>query len=275
MKDLGPLHFFLGIEVLFSSDGLYLSQTKYVTNLLKNTKFLDAKPVSSPAQTRKKLSMYDGESLADAMGYRSIVGALQYLTLTRPDISFAVNQVCQFMHQPRTTHWTALKRILRYLKNTHDHGFFYQPGPLFLEAYSDADYTGDPDDCNSTRGYYIYLGYNPISWNAKKHCTVSRSSTEAEYRQLAYTAAEILWLRTLFKDLGVFLSVPLIWCHNISSISLASNPVFHARMKHLEVDYDYVRQKVIRRELDVCFICIKDQVANVFTKGLSSSRFKR
>ncbi|KAL5706290.1 hypothetical protein ACHQM5_024479 [Ranunculus cassubicifolius] len=232
MKDLGPLNFFLGIEATYKDGGLYLTQTRYTVDLLSRTKFLDVKPVSSPAQAGQKLSLYDGELLHDASQYRSVVGALQYLTITRPDISYAVNQVCQFMHKPTTTHWTAVKRILRYLKHTHDNGLFYRPSSLRIEAYSDADYAGNPDDRHSTGGYCIYLGYNPISWSAKKHKTISRSSTEAEYRQLAYTAAEISWLRSLFKDLGVTLSPPTIWCDNISSISLASNPVFHSKMKH-------------------------------------------
>lgn len=113
-----------------------------------------------------------------------------------------------------------------------------------------------------------------MSLSADKHRTISRSSTEAEYRQLAYTAAEISWMRSLFRDLSVFLSTPLIWCDNISSISLASNLVLHANTKHLEVDYHYVRDKVVRKELDVCYVCTTDQVADVFTKGLSSPRFK-
>lgn len=274
MKDLGPLHFFLGIEAMYDSGGLYLTQTKYIMDLLHRTKFQDVKPISSPAQSGQKLSMYDGDSIPDPSEYRSVVGALQYLTLTRPDISFAVNQVCQFMHLPTTIHWKAVKRILRYLKQTYDHGLFYQPGSLKLEAYSDADYAGNPDDRHSTGGYCIYFGYNPVSWSSKKQRTVSRSSTEAEYRQLAYTAAEISWFRSLFKDLGVSLTTPTIWCDNISSICLASNPVFHARTKHLEVDYHYVRDKVVRKELDVRYICTTDQVADVFTKGLSSSHFK-
>ncbi|KAL5713478.1 hypothetical protein ACHQM5_015548 [Ranunculus cassubicifolius] len=274
MKDLGTLNFFLGIEATYQDGGLHLTQTRYTTDLLHRTSFLHAKPVYSPAQTGKKLSIHDGDYLQDGSEYRSVVGALQYLTITRPDISYAVNQVCQFMHRSTTTHWAAAKRILRYLKHTHDHGLFYRPGSLKVEAYSDADYAGNPDDRHSTGGYCIYLGSNPISWSAKKHRTISRSSTEAEYRQLPYTAAEISWLRSLFKDLGIHMSTPLIWCDNISSISLASNPVFHSKMKHLEVDYHYVREKVIHKELQVCYINTKDQVADIFTKGMSSPRFK-
>jgi hypothetical protein len=109
------------------------------------------------------------------------------------------------MHCPTTTHWTAVKRILRYIKGTFDHGIFFQPGSLCLEAFSDADYAGSPDDRRSTGGYCVYLGANLISWSAKKQSTVSRSSTESEYRQLAHTAAEISWLRHLMKDLRIFL----------------------------------------------------------------------
>ena len=203
-----------------------------------------------------------------------MVGALQYLTITRPDISFAVNQVCQFMHQPTTIHWSAVKRILRYLKTTNTHGLYYRPGSLTLTAFSDADYAGNPDDRHSIGGYCIFLGHNPISWSAKKHRTISHSSIEAEYRQLAYTAAEISWFRSLFKDLGISLTIPLILCDNISSISLASNPVFHSRIKHLEVDYHYVREKVIRKELEVRYLSTTDQVADIFTKGLSFVRLK-
>ena len=119
------------------------------------------------------------------------------------------------------------------------------------------------------------MGANLISWSAKKQSTVSCSSTESEYHQLAHTAAEISWLRHLMKDLRIFLPTPIIWCDNISSISLASNPVMHARTKHLEVDYHYVWEKVVRKELGIRYICSDDQVADVFTKGLSTPRFEK
>lgn len=123
-------------------------------------------------------------------------------------------------------------RILRYIKGTVDHRLLFQPSSLKLEAYTDADYAGSPSDRRFTGGYCIYLGYNPISWSAKKQPTVSRSSTESEYLQLAQTAVEISWLWMLFKDLRIYLSTaPLIWCNNINSIALTSNPVFHARTK--------------------------------------------
>ncbi|KAM1473016.1 hypothetical protein ACFX2I_029191 [Malus domestica] len=273
MKDLGPLNYFLGVEVKYDGTTMHLCQAKYALDLLSRTKFTDAKPISTPAVSGQKLSAHVGDPFEHPDLYRSVVGALQYLTVTRPDLSYAVNQVCQFMHAPTTHHWMAVKRILRYLKATPSHGLLYKPGSAQLSAYSDADYAWNPDTRHSTGGFCIYLGSNLVSWSSKKQKTVSRSSAEAEYRQLAYTAAELSWLRSLFKDLQLYLVCPQIWCDNVSSIALASNPLFHSRTKHLEVDYHYVREKVVRRELQVNYICSQDQLADIFTKGLSSSRF--
>ena len=274
MKDLGPLSYFLGIEVKYNGDAMHLCQSKYALDLLTCTKFTDAKPISTPVSSGQKLSAHIGDPYVKPEMYRSVVGALQYLTITRPDLSYAVNQVCQFMHSPKNTHWMAVKRILRYLKATYNHGLLYQPGTATLTAYSDADYAGNPDTRHSTGGFCVYLGSNLVSWSSKKQKTVSRSSAEAEYRQLAYTAAELSWLRSLYKDLHLNLVPPTIWCDNISSIALASNPVFHSRTKHLEVDYHYVREKVVRKQLVVSYVCSQDQLADIFTKGLSSSRFQ-
>ncbi|CAM8947373.1 unnamed protein product [Rhodiola kirilowii] len=274
MKDLGNVHYFLGMENNRSSSGLLLTQTKYITDLLLRTQMVDAKPVSTPAAPGKRLSIYDGDPLPEPTQFRSIVGALQYLTLTRPDIAFAVNQVSQFMHKPTSAHWVDVKRILRYLKGTITYGLLYTPSSLSLTAYSDADYAGDLDDRRSTGGYCLYLGSNLISWSSKKQGGVSRSSTEAEYRQMAYTTAALSWFRSLFCDLHLHLACLRLWCDNISAISLASNPVFHARTRHVEIDYHFVREKVVRGELLVGYVSTIDQFADIFTKGLSPVRFR-
>ncbi|KAM2043239.1 hypothetical protein ACFXTI_036536 [Malus domestica] len=152
---------------------------------------LECKPISTQAISGRRLSLSDGEPLSDIIKFRSVVGALQYLLFTRSDIVFAVHHVCQFRHKPTTTHWVAVKRIIRYLKATPSHGIIYCPNFLHLTAYPDADYTGDPDDRCSTGGYCIFLGDNLISWSSKKQRGVSRSSTKVEYRQLAYTVAAL------------------------------------------------------------------------------------
>ena len=159
------------------------------------------------------------------------------------------------MSHPTTTHLEAAKRVLRYIRGTLHFGISFTPGPLTLTTFSDADWAGDPTDRRSTTGLLVFLGNNPISWSAKKQSTVSRSSTEAEYRALASTAAELSWLRTLFKKICVFLHhIPVIWCDNVSAIALSANPVFHSRTKHLEVDYHFTREKVLRKQLQIDFV---------------------
>ena len=178
------------------------------------------------------------------------------------------------MSKPTQHHLVPAKRILRYLKGTLHHGIHFQPGPLALSAYCDVDWAGDPLDRKSITGMVVFLGNSPITWSAKKQLTVARSSTEAEYRALATTAAELSWLRMILKDLGIFLSLPpMLWCDNVSALALASNPIFHARTKHIEVDYHYIREKVLAKELKLNFISTLDQLADIFTKALPSPRF--
>uniref|UniRef100_A0A2N9FJA4 Integrase catalytic domain-containing protein n=1 Tax=Fagus sylvatica TaxID=28930 RepID=A0A2N9FJA4_FAGSY len=258
--------------VLTSNTPTYLDHL--ITQLNTKHNMLDCKPASSPSCPNTRLSLHDGDPLTDPHGYRSMVGALHYLTFTRPDISFAVHQVCQYMSAPTTTHLAAAKRVLRYIRGTLHHGIEFTPGPLSLSAYTDADWAGDPDDRRSTSGFLIYLGSNAITWSAKKQPTVSRSSTESEYRALAFASAELCWIRTLLKDLGIFISdTPILWCDNVSALAIASNPVFHARTKHIEVDFHFVRERVLRKDLLVKFVSTVDQLADIFTKSLPTNRF--
>ena len=158
----------------------------------------------------------------DSRRYRSIVGTLQYLTLTRPDLSFSVNKVCQYLHAPTTTHLTAVKRILRYVKDTISLGITFQQSPsTLLSAFSDVDWAGCLDDRRSTGGFAVFLGPNLISWSARKQATVSCSSTEAEYKSLANATAELRWVEALLRELGVSLQQrPCLWCDNLGATYL-------------------------------------------------------
>ena len=207
---------------------------------------LDAKPVSSPMSSSQKLSLFSGATYSEPSKYRSVVGALQYLSLTRPDISFAVNKVCQFMHKPTEHNWTAVKRILRYLKFSIHFGLLIRPTKSTqLSIYSDADWASCPDDRKSTSGFCIYFGDNLVSWRSKKQPTMAHSSTEVEYHAVAHATAKSLWVQSLMHEIGIILpQQPLLWCDNIGATYLTTNPIFHAGTKHVEIDYHFVREKV-------------------------------
>jgi histone deacetylase 1/2 len=227
----------LGIEVRKDTKGIVLSQEKYALDILSRVGMLNCKTSPTPLSDAEKLSRYEGKLLSceDSSRYRSIVGALQYLTLTRPDLAFSVNKVCPFLHAPTLVHWSAVKKILRYVRFTCDIGLRITRSPsMLISAFSDADWAGSIDDRRSTGGFAIYLGNNLVSWSARKQATVSRSCTEAEYKSMANATAEIIWLQSLLLELGVKLKEsPCLWCDNLGATYLSANPVFHARAKHI------------------------------------------
>jgi Reverse transcriptase (RNA-dependent DNA polymerase) len=275
IKNLGKLNYFLGIETTYCKETMHLSQTRYLQTIIQRANMSNAKPIQTPIETGTQLSRYAGTKMDNPHLYRSVVGALQYATITRLDLSFAVNKASQYLAEPTDLHWQLVKRILRYIQGTLHHGLTFVSTPqLSLHAYCDADWAGCPDDRRSTSGFAIYLGSNLVSWASKKQPTVARSSTEAEYRCLAVTASELTWISSLLKELKLPVSQPpTLWCDNLGATFLASNPIYHARMKHIELDYHFVREKVVSRQLIVKFICSADQLADLMTKGLPKDRF--
>jgi hypothetical protein len=275
MKDLGPLHHFLGVAVQQHKDTVVLSQRQYILDILARHGMSGCKPCSTPVDTCAKTSADAGPAVADSTAYPSLVGALQYLTFTWPDIAYAVQQVCLHMHDPREVHLVAAKRILRYLQGTLDHGLVIpKSDPTQLIVYTDADWAGCPDTRRSTSGYAVFLGGSLVSWSSKRQHTVSRFSAEAEYRAVANGVAEASWLRQLLKELHHDLqTATIVYCDNVSAVYLSTNPIQHQRTKHVEIDLHFVRERVAIGAVRVLHVPTTLQFADVFTKGLPSSVF--
>ncbi|KAK1417226.1 hypothetical protein QVD17_26351 [Tagetes erecta] len=276
IKDLGSLNYFLGLEVMHTTKGLFLSQTKYANDILARAGLTDTKPVPTPLSTSDTFTK-EGTPYSDPTLYRSLVGALQYLTITRPDLSYAVNQACQHLHSPTEKHFQLVKRILRYVKGTISHGLvFTRPTTPSILGYSDADWARCIETRRSTYGYSVFLGGNLVSWSAKKQPTVSRSSCESEYRAMANAAAEIVWITHLLQELHALPpSRPTLLCDNKSALFMSQNPVSHKRAKHIDLDYHFVRELVMSGKLHTKFIPTKLQLADIFTKSLPRPLFEQ
>ncbi|XP_031276879.1 secreted RxLR effector protein 161-like [Pistacia vera] len=190
---------------------------------------MEARACSTPMAVGVKLSSTDSELFQDPGLYRSTVGALQYLTLTRPDINFIVNKLSQFLQAPTELQWQACKRVLRYIKGFLPYGLHFKPAStLHVECYADADWGGNLEDRRSTSDCYVYLGPNLIQWSSRKQKVVALSSTEVEYRALVQTAIEVAWLQSMFTELGLsFHTVPVIWCDNIADLLTKTLSVAH------------------------------------------------
>ncbi|XP_020703307.1 uncharacterized protein LOC110114695 [Dendrobium catenatum] len=274
LKQLGQISLFLGIQVTQSNSGYFLSQHHYASKLLRDAGYADCKSAPTPAVPNRKNITSSSQPFADPTLYRKLAGSLQYLSITRPDIAFATNQVCQHMQNPSDLDFKALKRILRYIKGTIDHGLPITKGPLELLTYTDADWAADTSDRKSISGYCTFLGWTLLTWTVKKHVTVAKSSTEAEYRSLSAATSEVIWLRRLAEELGIPQPSPTtIYCDNTSAIAIAKNPVFHNRTKHIEIDYHFIRQHINTKAIQLQHIASKDQLADILTKAFTVSRF--
>lgn len=179
------------------------------------------------------------------------------------------------MQCPLDDHWKAIKRILRYLAGTTNYGLHFTKSPsLSITGFSDSDWAADLDDRRLTSGFYVYLGSNLISWCSKNQASVSRSSTEAEYRSLDITTSELLWITSLLTELRVFsFATPIVWVDNQSAISMAANPILHARTKHIKLDFHFIREKIASKCLCVQYVPSHDQTTDIFTKPLSHQFF--
>lgn len=277
MSDLGLMHYFLGIEVVQSTRGIFISQRKYVQELLNKFQMRDCNPTATPAEAGLKLVKDPQGERVDNTLYKQIVGSLMYLTGTRPDIMHVVSLISRFMECPKEMHLAAAKRILRYLKGTIDYGIMYKNGEKSeLFGFTDSDYAGDLDDRKSTSGYAFMMGSGAVSWSSRKQSVVTLSTTEAEFVAANSCACQAVWLRQIlaalqFKQEGA----TTIYCDKSSAIKLSKNPVLHGRSKHIDVRYHFLRDLTNNGIIDLVYCKSQDQVADIFTKSLKLTAFQK
>jgi hypothetical protein len=242
MSMMGELKYFLGFRIKQLQDGTFISQTKYIQDILKKFGMKDGKAIKTPMGTNGYIDLNTGGKSVDQKVYRSMIGSLLYLCVSRPDIMLYVCMCARFQADPKEIHLRAMKRIMRYLVYTPTFGLWYPKGSTFdLIGYSDADWAGCKIDTKSTSGTCQFLGRSLVSWDSKKQNSVALSTAEAEYIAIGHCCAQLLWMRQTLRDYGYKLSkVPLL-CDNESAIRMADNPVEHSRTKHIDIRYHFLR----------------------------------
>jgi hypothetical protein len=271
---MGELTFFLSIQVKQTKQGTFLHQAKYTKDLMKKFNMAELKPVSTPMSSAVSLGRDEDGEVVVQREYRSMIGSLLYLTATWPDIQFTVGLYARFQAFPRSSHRMAVLRVFRYLKHTPEFRIWYSASSsLDLVGFSDANFAGCWIDRRSTSGTCHFLGSSLVCWSSWKQSSVAQSTTEAEYVVAASCCSQILCIVHTMRDFGVrFERVPPM-CDNTSAISVAKNPVFLKKMRHVERRHHFLRDNVEKGDIEMRYIDIERQLADIFTKSLDSSRF--
>ena len=277
VKDIGEVCWALGVHVhRDASTGIIrLSQQQYIKDVLSKFGMQDCSPAATPAAMGQDLTP-QGRPLDDGTEFKSLVGSLMYAAIaTRPDIAAAVGMLSRYMDKPEEQHWTAAKRVLRYLKGTYDRGIsFGSKDDLKLKGYVDSDWAGDRASRRSRTGYIFYLCGGPVSWKSQLQHSIALSTVEAEYMAMAAAAQEALALRSLLNELGSPQSDPTpLLEDNQGTISLAENDMTHSRSKHIDIRYHFIRDHIKRGTIETVYCPTADNVADIFTKPLPAPRF--
>jgi hypothetical protein len=274
MSMMGELTYFLGLQIKQSEKGIFISQGKYVSDMLKKFDLTSCSSMKTPMAPPLTL---DKDSLGKSVNvtlYRGMIGSLLYLTASRPDIMYSTCLCARYQSDPKESHLTAVKRIFRYLKGTPNLGLWYPKDSGFdLIGYSDSDFAGCKLDRKSTTGGCQLLGGKLVSWTSKKQNSVSTSTAEAEYVAAGSCCAQVLWMRNQLLDYDLQLSKIPIYCDNTSAIAIANNPVLHSKTKHIEIRYHFIRDHVMNGNIELHFVPTEYQLADLFTKPLDETRF--
>ncbi|GJS77800.1 retrovirus-related pol polyprotein from transposon TNT 1-94 [Tanacetum coccineum] len=275
MSMMGELKFFLGIQIHQSPCGIFINQAKYAQEILKKHGMTSCDSIGTPMATKHLDADLSGTPV-DQMKYRSMVGALMYLTASRPDIVHATCYCARYQAKPTEKHLTVVKRIFRYLKDSINMGLWYPKDTGFeLTAFLDSDHAGCLDSRKSTSGGIQFLGGDKlVSWSSKKQDCTSMSSAEAEYVSLSACCAQVLWLRTQLTDYGFHFDKIPMYCDSKAAIAISCNPVQHSRTKHIDVRYHFIKEQVEKGIVELFFVGTEYQLADLFTKALSEDRFK-
>ncbi|GKV36625.1 hypothetical protein SLEP1_g44733 [Rubroshorea leprosula] len=253
MSDLGLMHYYLGIEVDQYAAGIFISQKKYVQDILDRFRMKDCNPVSTPIDAGMKLVKNPEGKKVNSTLYKQIVGSLMYLTATRPDIMHAVSLISRYMESPKEMHLLAAKRILRYLKGTVEYGLFYkkrEKSDMF--GFTNSDFARDVDDRKSTYGYVFMMGTAAVSWSSRKQPIVTLSTTEVEFVAATSCACQAIWLLRILEECHFKQEEPLIiFCDSNSTIKLSKNPILHGRCKHIDVRNYFLKDLVKEGVIDL------------------------
>jgi hypothetical protein len=262
MSMMGELKYFLVFQVKQLQEGTFISQTKYIQDILNKFGMKDAKPIKTPMGTTGHLDLDTGGKSVDQKVYRSMIGSLLYLCASRPDIMLFVCMCARFQADPKEVHLRAVKGIMRYLVYTPKFGLWYPKGSTFdLIGYSDADWAWCKIDRKSTSGTCQFLGRSLVSWASKKQNSVALSTAEAEYIAAGHYCAQLIWMRQTLREYGYKLSkVPLL-CDNESAIRITENPVEHSRTKHIDIRHHFFEGSPTKGDIEIAYISTKEQLA--------------